>query len=57
MLWSFVGLLAATVSELIVRVPGLVQDWIGFCLAIGIASSVTVAVGALATQRAVARIR
>lgn len=57
MLWSYVGLLAAAASELIVRVPGLVQGWIGFGTAVGAATALTCGIGAWCIQRAVARLR
>lgn len=57
MLWSYVGLLAAATSELIVRVPGLVQGWIGFGAEVGLATTLTCGIGAWCIQRAVARLR
>lgn len=57
MMWSFVGLLAAALSELIVRVPGLVQGWIGFGTAVAVATAATLAVGGWLIRRSVAGIR
>ena len=56
MLWNYVGLLCATTSELVVRVPGLVRGPASFGIAIGVASMLTAAVGGFLIHRAVARI-
>jgi hypothetical protein len=50
MCWSYVGLLAAFVSEVAVRVPGL-----GFGYAVIVATAVVVAGGAVLTYRRVPR--
>jgi hypothetical protein len=57
MLWSYVGLLAAAASEMIVRVPGLAQGWIGFGAAVGLATALTCGIGAWCIRRATARLR
>lgn len=57
MLWSYVGLWAATTSELIVRVPSLLHGRLSFAVAVGVATTLTIAVGGWLVQRAVARIR
>jgi hypothetical protein len=57
MMWSYVGLLAAALSEIAVRVPGLVHGWADFRMAVGIALLVTMVAGGLLIRRTVARIR
>jgi uncharacterized membrane protein len=57
MMWSYVGLLAAAASEFIVRVPGVVTSWLGFGIAVGIASVLVCTVGAVVIERTVARLR
>lgn len=57
MLWSYVGLWAATTSELVVRVPGSFEGWVGFGVAVGVATSVTIGAGGWLIHRTVARLR
>ena len=57
MMWSYVGLLAAAASEFIVRVPGVVTSWLGFGVAVGLATTLVCTVGAVIIERTVARIR
>ena len=57
MLWAYVGLLAAAASEFIVRVPGVVTGWLGFGIAVGIATTLVCTVGAVLIERTVARLR
>lgn len=57
MLWAYVGLLAAAASELIVRVPGVVTSWLGFGVAVGVATTLVCTVGAVLIERTVARSR
>jgi hypothetical protein len=57
MMWSYVGLLAAAASEFIVRVPGVVTSWLGFGIAVGVASVLVCTVGAVVIERTVARLR
>lgn len=56
MLWSYVGLLCATTSELAVRLPW-VRSWTHFGIAVGVATCATAMVGAWRIRRAVARVR
>jgi uncharacterized membrane protein len=56
MLWSYVGLLAAAASELVVRLPGGLASWRVFGLLVGLASVVVCAAGAFVIRRTVARI-
>ena len=56
MLWSYVGLLAATASELAVRVPGAFHSWRGFGFVVGAATLMVCGMGALQIRRALARI-
>lgn len=56
MLWSYVGLLAAAVSELLVRVPGLISGWTSFGAAVAAGTGGTFLVGALLIHRTVARL-
>jgi len=56
MLWSYVGLLCATTSELAVRMPA-VQTWGHFRIAVATASLATGVVGGWFIHRTVARLK
>jgi uncharacterized membrane protein len=57
MLWSYVGLLAAALSEVATRLPIARASWTHFSIAVGLATGLVCAVGAVLIHRAVRRIR
>lgn len=56
MLWSYVGLLAAALSEVATRLPIARESWTHFSIAVGLATGLVCAVGAVLIRRAVLRL-
>lgn len=57
MLWAYVGLLAATTSEVLTRLPIARSSWTAFGITVGLASALTCLIGAVLIQRAVRSLR